>query len=114
MAAGAAILLNLLGTLPLLIVWIGGLIYAATLWNRQRPVALLLASGSLLALFTEIASRIITGALPFLYFGASRSVARIGALIGAVGLASSLLMAVAWGLLLAAIVRALGPHTQHE
>lgn len=103
MAAGAAILLNLLDTLPLLIVWIGGLIFAATRWNRQRPVALLLASGSLLALFTEIASRIITGALPFLLSSSARSATQLGVLFAVVGLVQNLLLAVAWGLSLAAI-----------
>ena len=114
MAVLGSILINLLGTLPLLIVWIGGLIYAGMIWTRQRLVALLLASGSLLALFTEIANRILISSLPLLYSGGSRNIAQISVLLGAVGLVTSLLLAFSWGLLLAAIVRAIGIHTTHH
>jgi type IV secretory pathway TrbD component len=115
MAVAASIAFSLLATLPLLIVWVGGLIVAGTIWNRQRPVALLVASGSLLAILTEICARIATSTLPFLYSGARRSVAQIGGLIAAVGLISSLLHAVAWGLILAAVVHAVAHRpAQHQ
>lgn len=106
MVAGASILANLLVFTPLYLVWIGGLIVAGTLWSRQRSVALLLASGCLLALFTEISGGILTAALPLLYSGRARSVSQLGVLFAVIGLARSLLLALAWGLLLGAVIRA--------
>ena len=106
MAAVPSLVLGLLGIVPFLIVWIGGLIYAGTIWHRQRPVALLLASGSLLAIVTQITNRIAIGALPLLYSGPRRNIALITGLITAVGLVTSLLLAIAWDLLLAAVIRA--------
>ncbi len=115
MAVLGSIAVSLLAILPLLIVWIGGLIFAGTIWNRQRPIALLVVSASLLAIFTEICARIATSSLPYLYSGARRSVAQIGVLIAAVGLISSILHAVAWALLLGAVVRAVaGRPAEHE
>lgn len=64
------------------------------IWKHQRPVSILLATGSLLAL---------------LYSGTARNTAQIGAILAAVGLGSSVLLAFAWGLL-AALVRGWGAH----
>ena len=114
MAALGAIVVNLLAALPLLIVWIGGLIYAGTIWNRRRPVALLVIGGCLLAIFAEICARIATSSLPYLYSSARRSIAEIGALSAAIGLLSGVLHAVAWALILAAVVRAVATKSAQD
>ncbi|CAA9590443.1 MAG: hypothetical protein AVDCRST_MAG18-5036 [uncultured Thermomicrobiales bacterium] len=109
MAAGASAFVNLLVYTPLILVWIGGLVIAGTLWSRQRAVALLLASACLLALCTEIAGGILTSTLPLAFTSRSRNVSQLGILFGIVGVIRSVLMAVAWGLVLGTVVRAVAP-----
>lgn len=105
MAAGVGALANLFIYTPLILVWMGGLVLAGTLWSRQRPVAVLLASACLLALVTDIAGALFNASIPFLYTARSRSITQLGIISAVVGVIRSLLMAVAWGLALAAVWR---------
>lgn len=105
MAVGASALVNLLVYTPLLLVWISGLVLAGILWPRQRTVAILLLSGCLLALFTEIIGGLLTASLPYLYSTRLRNATQLGLIFGVIGLVRSLLMAVAWALLLGAVWR---------
>lgn len=75
-----------------------------------RAVAILLASACALALLTDLAGAAYTASLPFIYAARARSAAQIGLLSAVVGFVRGLLMAVAWGLALTAIWRAVhGP-----
>lgn len=105
MAVGASALANLVVYTPLLLVWIIGLVLAGILWSRQRTVALLLLSACLIAIFTEITGGLFNASIPFLYSTRTRGVTQLGLILGVVGLIRSLLMAVAWGLLLGAVWR---------
>ena len=114
MIAGIGLFASLFVYTPLILVWISGLLLATSLWNRQRAVAILLASACSLALLTDLAGAAYSASLPFLIFGHSRSVAGIGIISALVGFCRGLLMAVAWGLAFAAIWRAVnGPRAAH-
>ena len=105
MAVGASALVNLLVYTPLLLVWIIGLVIAGILWSRQRTVAALLLGACLIALFTEITGGVLNATLPSLYSSRLRSATQLGLVFGVVGIIRSLLMAVAWALLLGAVWR---------
>jgi len=105
MAVGASALVNLLVYTPLLLVWIIGLVLAGILWSRQRTVAVLLVSGCLLALFTELTGGLLNVSLPFFYSSRGRSATQLGLIFGVIGIIRSLLLSAAWGLLLAAVWR---------
>ena len=90
---------------PLILVWMGGLILAGTLWARHRSIAILLASACLLALVTDLAGGVLSASIPFLYSGGGRSVSRLGIVFAIIGVIRSLMMAVAWGLVFAAVWR---------
>lgn len=110
MTAGVGFFASLFVYTPLILVWIGGLLLATSLWNRHRTVAILLASACALALLTDLAGAAYTASIPFIYAAQARSAARIGPLSALIGVIRGLLMAVAWGLALAAIWRAVhGP-----
>lgn len=110
MTAGVGFLASLFVYTPLILVWISGLLLATSLWNRHRAVAILLASACALALLTDLVGAAYTASIPFIYSVQTRSVSRIGLLSVAIGFSRGLLMAVAWGLVLVAIWRAVnGP-----
>lgn len=112
MAVGASALANLLVYTPLLLVWIIGLVLAGMIWPRQRTVAILLLSACLIAIVTEITGGLFNASIPFLYSMRTRGTTPFGLILGAIGLIRSLLMAVAWGLLLGAVWR--GVAAQHN
>ena len=105
MVVGASALVNLLVYTPLLLVWIIGLVLAGILWSRQRTVAVLLVSGCLLALFTELTGGLLNVSLQFFYSSRGRSATQLGLIFGVIGIIRSLLLSAAWGLLLAAVWR---------
>jgi hypothetical protein len=105
MAFGASALVNLLVYTPPLLVWIIGLVLSGLLWSRHRGVAAMLLAACLIAIFTEISGALLNISLPFLYSAHLRSATQLGLVFGVVGLLRSLLMAVAWGLLLGAVWR---------
>ena len=95
----------LVGT-PLLIVWLLGLTLGASLWSRRRGVAALLVAGCLVALVAEFFGLMIAAITPYLIAGRALGVAGIGIVYAVVGVARGLLMAVAWGLTIGAVWRA--------
>jgi hypothetical protein len=112
MTAGVGFFAGLFIYTPLILVWISGLLLAVSLWNRHRAVAILLASACALALLTDLAGAAYNASIPFLYSARVRSAARLGIISAVIGVIRGLLMAVAWGLALAAIWRAVhGPRS---
>lgn len=114
MAAGVGVLANLSVITPLILVWMGGVVIAGILWSRQRTVAILLASACLLALVTELVGGLLTSSLPFLYSGQSQGYTRLGIIFAIVGIIRSVLMAVAWGLVLSAVWRGVAARGEVE
>lgn len=105
MAIGVVFLSNLFVYTPLVLVWMGGLIFAGTIWSQHRSIAILLASACLLALVTDLLGAAFSSSIPFLVSGRGRTVTQIGIISAIVGVIRSLVMAVAWGLVFGAVWR---------
>jgi hypothetical protein len=105
MAVGVGVLSNLFVYMPLFLVWMGGLIFAGTIWSRHRSIAILLASACLLALLTDLVGGLLSASFPFLYSRGGRSASQLGIIFAIVGVIRSLMMATAWGLVFAAVWR---------
>lgn len=89
--------------LPLLLVWLVGIILAGVYW-RRNPVVSLLALVAISMLFLEsLVATYLNLWLPVMLSQRGWGAGRIGTFLAAKGLLQSVMSAVAWGLLIAAI-----------
>ncbi len=95
---------SLLGQLPIFCAVIAGFVATAMIWNRHPPAAKLLLAASLLVTFELVIGLVVTTAIPLIASQRSMNTMNIGVLFAAIGLLRSLLLAIAWGLLLAAVM----------
>ncbi len=103
MAAVFVTLSSLLIQLPLLLVWLVGIILALFFW-RQHPRVSLLALIAISLLFVEdIASTFLNMWLPLTLRNGGLGIGRLNLLLPIIGVGESVVRAIAWGLLLAAI-----------
>jgi hypothetical protein len=102
-SAGSILLQQLVYQLPMLLVYLGGMIFAFQFLNRYRLASLLtlLAIGSLVlvSFSTSAAQSYLIGSQS----GSTWSATQIGRTLSIIGIASSLLRAAAFSLLIAAV-----------
>ena len=98
-----SILSILIVQLPLILVWVIGLVLAIIRWKRHPRASLftLIAITGLMIL--SLAGSLLSVWLPVMIRTGGWDVSRIGVINTAVGFVRSLLAAILWGLLLAAI-----------
>lgn len=100
-----AALSNLVVQLPVLVVWVVGFILAASRWQRHRKVSLFVVLGLSILLITMLAGGWLSVWLPQRMRGTSGSLARLGVILFSSRLLISVIGAVGWGLLIAAVFR---------
>ena len=94
---------NLFISLPLLLVWLGGILLAITYWPRYPRVAVLVVCALALACLSLFVSALTPSALlPVLVQLRGGTVRRLSATLFLAGIVRTLLDAGAWGLLIAA------------
>src|SRR5262245_47235361 len=96
----SASFLAFLGEGPLILVWIVGLIYSVSTWRSHPRVSLLMSIGLVILLVNALVGTFLLVVLPRTLISEGRSSANIGVIFGTIGLARSLMNAVAWGLCL--------------
>ncbi len=95
---------NLVISLPLLVVWIGGILLAIAYWPRYPRVAALVVCALALACLSLFVSALTTSALlPVLVQLRGGTVRRLESTLLLAGIVRTLLDALAWGLLVAAV-----------
>ncbi len=96
-------LVQLLQQLPLLLAYAGAIFLGLTYWRRYPTAALLTAAAGGLLLTVAALQTFFNLYLIHNRTGADGSVARMGSLLTAIGIGCSLLRALSFGLLLAAV-----------
>lgn len=94
---------NLLIQLPLLIVWIIGIIVALVRWSKHPRVSLVALIGLAVLFVIALVGGLLTPWLQMTLMRNGMSGSRVGLLSGIVGIVLSLIRAGAWGLILVAI-----------
>jgi hypothetical protein len=95
---------NLVISLPLLVVWLGGILLAIAYWPRYPRVAALAICALALACLSLFVSALTTSALlPVLVQLRGGTVRRLESTLLLAGIVRTLLDAFAWGLLVAAV-----------
>lgn len=99
------VLTNLLGglltQLPVLLVWVVGILLAVTRWGRHPRVSALLVAGLAIYVGMTLLAAGLNATVP--WFASTRPAAYVGLLLGIVSVGRSFIGAVAWGLVLAAV-----------
>jgi hypothetical protein len=96
-------LMILLGQVPVLLAYLLGIILALVMWRRYPRPALLTLMGVSLLLLVSVVTPFLSMSLTFRRAGDGGGHERIGFLLSAISLGSSLLRAAGVGLLLAAV-----------
>jgi hypothetical protein len=94
---------NLVLSLPLLLVCIGGMILAITYWSRYPRVALLVVIALALACLDALLGLLVSMLQPGIIRLFGGTVRRVGTVYFLIGITRALLDAVAWGFLIAAV-----------
>ncbi|MEM7346377.1 MAG: hypothetical protein AAF485_19225 [Chloroflexota bacterium] len=89
--------------LPVILVWIGGGVLCIMYWQRYPKVALVTLIAIIGFLITSFVNTYLSISLPMLMHREGWSASQIGPLLAAQGVVSSLISAVLWGLLIAAV-----------
>jgi len=89
--------------IPLIIVWLFGIIIAIARWKKHPQISLLSIIAITGLLFLSVAGNFLGVWLPVMLRTNNWNINRIGVINAAVGFVRSLLAAILWGLLLAAI-----------
>lgn len=92
-----------LAAAPLILVWLAGIALAAFAWRHQRCAAILTIAACVLALVTLLLNTAWSVLLPPLVPRRGGSASELGLLFAFSGSLQATAIAVAWGLLLAAI-----------
>ncbi|MBL8914957.1 MAG: hypothetical protein JNM17_29900 [Archangium sp.] len=98
-----AVLTSLLGSAPVLIAYLVGVIVAVTKWNAHPRPAMFAASGAGLLLITTFIARIAFTVLPMRMRSDGMSAAQLTPMLTGMGIVSGLLHAVGVGLMIGAI-----------
>lgn len=91
--------------LPLILVWLVGIVLAVTRWQRHPKVSMLALIALILTLLETIVSNFLSIWLPIMLTEQGTSATQIGTIFGVWRFIASLVGAVIWGLVLAAIFR---------
>ena len=91
--------------LPLFLVWLVGIVLAVTRWQRHPKVSMLALIALVLTLLETIISNFLSIWLPIMLTEQGTSATQIGTIFGIWRFIASLVGAVIWGLVLAAIFR---------
>jgi hypothetical protein len=88
---------------PILLVWLAGFILAAVHWRRHPRVSLLTVIALAIFLVETLVNTYLNLWLPLMLSERGVAAVQIGQLFAAKGILTSIIGAVAWGLLIAAI-----------
>ncbi|MBN1249442.1 MAG: hypothetical protein JXC32_17405 [Anaerolineae bacterium] len=94
---------NLLVQLPIIVLWIVGVVVALLRWSRHPRVSLLTLIGLLILLLQSLVTGLLVPWLQITLLGRGMHGSRMGMLMGVVGVVASLIKTGAWGLILVAI-----------
>jgi hypothetical protein len=103
MSQFASIFSVLIVQIPLILVWLVGIIIAIARWKKHPRISLLSVIAITGLLFLSIAGNYLGMWLPVMLRANNWNISRIGVINTAVGFVRSLLSAILWGLILAAI-----------
>ncbi|HOA23761.1 MAG: hypothetical protein WBH90_01430 [Aggregatilineales bacterium] len=92
---------SLLGQLPLLLVWVAGIVVAFAQWHKHPRVSALLAGGLSILLLNALAGVVFTGYLP-LALEQDGGAASVSAIIVTVNIVQNFISTVGWVLVLVA------------
>lgn len=95
--------MNILGQLPLLIVWLVGMILAVKNWQAYPKVSLLALIGFVTLILQSIVFSVVSMLLPEFLRQSSFSTSEIGMYFSVFGLVRSFFSAISWGFIVAAI-----------
>ena len=91
--------------LPVILIWLVGIVLAVTRWQRHPKVSLLALIALVLALLETIVNGFLSVWIPVMLTEQGVSTAQMGTVFGIWRFISSIVGAVIWGLVLAAIFR---------
>jgi hypothetical protein len=91
--------------LPLLLVWLVGIVLAVTRWQRHPKVSLLALIALVLALLETILNGFLSMWIPVMFTEQGMTPAQIGTAFAVWRFIASIMGAVVWGLVLVAIFR---------
>jgi hypothetical protein len=103
MHAAIAIFSNLLVQLPVILVWLVGVILSLSYWRRHPKVSRFTLIAIAVLFVESLAGTYLSLYLPLTLSERGWNSGRLGILLSTVGFARALVRAVSWGLLLAAI-----------
>jgi hypothetical protein len=96
-------LVSYLGLFPTLLVWLTGFILASVYWRRHPRVSLLTVISLAIFLVEALVSTYLNLWLPLILSEHSIETTQIGLIFAIKGIVTSIILAVAWGMLVAAI-----------
>lgn len=96
-------LTSLLFHLPVALVWLVGVAFALLFWQRHPRVSLLTVVAIALLFLDTLADTILNVAVPLSFYSQGMSATQIGLFFAAKNAITSIVAAIAWGLLIAAI-----------
>ena len=88
---------------PILLVWLAGFILAIAYWRRHPRVSLLTVIALVIFLLESVVSTYLNLWLPLLLSKRGIATLQMGQILVIKGIVASIILAVAWGLLIAAI-----------
>jgi hypothetical protein len=103
MERSVANLWGLLMSAPVYIIWIAGIVIAAVRWSRHPRVSLLAISGLAILLVREVVATLLNPWLQITLVHRGIAMGRLSVIFGLVVLMGSLIRALGWGLVLAAL-----------
>lgn len=99
----STILMLIVPQVPLLAVWLAGMIIAIMRWRQQRPVAQITLIALAVFFVQALLGAVLNGLVPLLVSENGWSAVQVGRLFALVGALQSLVAAVMWGFVLWAI-----------
>ena len=97
------VLSQLFVEIPLLVVWIGGLVWAIRTWSRHPRVSLLVVVGLAIQIVDTLGASALNGTMPFLMEHYGSSIQEMGVFYTVIGIGRSLASTAAWALILVAM-----------
>jgi hypothetical protein len=93
----------LMTRIPVFLTWLAGIVLAIIFWKKHPRVSLLITIGLGLMLVNSVVGTLVSVWMPFALQERGMSIMQIGSLLSVWGVASSLINAAIWVLLLVAI-----------
>lgn len=100
-----SLLMQVLVSMPLLVVWVAGLVFAVRQYQQQKQRSTLLISAFILLIIELFISQGFTVAIPWLFNSYSISALQIGIVSTFISVVTTVLACAAWVLLLIALFR---------